>query len=107
VRAEPSSPHSDRHLQRGRLPRATPDRATIPGDGKDLSFVTVAVADAGGRTVPRSMNPLRFEVTGPGDLVATENGDPTDMTPFPSAGRKAFKGLALAITLPPSCDPSS
>jgi len=75
----------------------TPDRSAIAGDGKDLSFVTVAVSDAAGRVVPRSMNPLRVEIAGPGEIVATDNGDPTDMTPFPSAERKAFNGLALAI----------
>ncbi len=29
--------------------------------------------------------------------VATDNGDPTDMTVFPSKDRKAFNGLALVI----------
>ena len=32
-----------------------------------------------------------------GEIVATDNGDPTDMTAFPSHDRKAFNGLALAI----------
>ena len=47
--------------------------------------------------VPRSMNRIRFEVSGPGEIVATDNGDPTDMTAFPSKDRKAFNGLALGI----------
>ena len=75
----------------------TPDREMIAGDGKDLSFVTLTVADKDGRMVPRSMNPIHFEITGPGEIVATDNGDPTDMNPFPSTDRKAFNGLALAI----------
>ena len=75
----------------------TPDRATIAGDGKDLSFVTLTVADANGQLVPRSMHPIRFEVSGPGEIVATDNGDPTDMMEFPSKNRKAFNGLALVI----------
>jgi beta-galactosidase len=75
----------------------TPDRNVIVGDGKDLSFVTVTVADKSGRMIPHSMTPVQFEITGPGEIVATDNGDPTDMTPFPSLERKAFHGLALAI----------
>lgn len=75
----------------------TPDRARIAGDGKDLSFVTVTVADKTGIAVPRSMNEIHFELTGPGEIVATDNGNPTDMTPFSSTTRKAFNGLALAI----------
>lgn len=73
------------------------DRSTIANDGKDLSFVTLKVADKNGVMVPRSMNPIQFEVSGPGEIVATDNGDPTDMTAFPLKDRKAFNGLALAI----------
>ncbi|HTY64617.1 MAG TPA: beta-galactosidase GalB [Acidobacteriota bacterium] len=75
----------------------TPDRSTIANDGKDLSFITLKVADADGQVVPRSMSLIHFEVTGPGEIVATDNGDPTDMAAFPSKDRKAFSGLALVI----------
>jgi beta-galactosidase len=76
---------------------ATPDRATIANDGRDLAFVTVRVEDAAGRMAPRAANPIRFTVSGPGELVATDNGDPTSFVPFPSPVRPAFNGLALAI----------
>jgi len=75
----------------------TPDRSTIANDGRDLSFITLTVADKDAQMVPRSMNMINFEISGPGEIVATDNGDPTDMTPFPSKDRKAFNGLALAI----------
>jgi len=77
--------------------RLTPDRNVITGDSRDLSFVTLTVADKDGRLVPRSMNEIHFEISGPGVIVATDNGNATDMTPFPSKDRKAFNGLALAI----------
>jgi beta-galactosidase len=75
----------------------TPDRSMIANDGKDLSFITLSVADKEDQLIPRSMNRIHFEVRGPGEIVATDNGDPTDMTAFPSKDRKAFNGLALAI----------
>jgi beta-galactosidase len=75
----------------------TPDKSTIAGDGTDLSFVTLTVADQDAQAVPRSMNMVHFAVSGPGEIVATDNGDPTDQTVFPSMDRKAFNGLALAI----------
>jgi beta-galactosidase len=75
----------------------TPDRTAIAGDGKDLAFVTATVADEAGNMVPRSMNGIHFELSGPGEIVATDNGDPTDMVPFPSKDRKAFNGLAMVI----------
>ena len=69
----------------------------VAADGKDLSFVTVTVADANDDLVPRSMNQIGFQITGPGDIIATDNGDATDTVVFSSRDRRAFNGLALAI----------
>lgn len=74
-----------------------PDRPTIAADGHDVSFITLTVTDPAGLTVPRSKNLVRFEISGPGEIVATDNGDPTDFTVFASKERKAFNGLALVI----------
>jgi beta-galactosidase len=76
---------------------ARPDRATITADGRDLSFVTVLVLDRDGLPAPRARNRIRFTVEGPGEIVATDNGDPTSFVPFPSHEREAFNGLALVI----------
>ena len=76
---------------------ANADRSVISADGNDLSFVTVRVADIEGLTVPNASNPIEFEIEGPGDIVATANGDPTNMTSFPSHDRKAFNGLCIVI----------
>jgi beta-galactosidase len=73
------------------------DRNQIRGDGRDLAFVTVRIEDTSRRTAPMASNAIRFTVSGPGELVATDNGDPTSFIPFPSAMRPAFNGLALAI----------
>jgi beta-galactosidase len=43
------------------------------------------------------MHLIHFTLSGPGEIVATDKGDPTDMTAFPAKDRKAFNGLALAI----------
>jgi beta-galactosidase len=75
----------------------TPDRRALRADGKDLVFVTLAVQDSGGRTVPRANDKIRFTIQGPGEIVATDNGDPTSFEPFQSPERRAFNGLALAI----------
>lgn len=73
------------------------DRERIAGDGRDLSFVTLRVLDAQGRAIRNADNRVRFRVEGPAELVATDNGDPRDLTAFPSTEREAFSGLALAI----------
>ena len=79
-----------------------PDRTTITADGKDLSFVSVTIADQAGLLVPRSKNLVKFELSGPGEIVATDNGDPTSMDSFQAPQRKAFNGLALAASFAPS-----
>jgi beta-galactosidase len=76
---------------------ALPDRDEIRADGRDLSFVTVRVVDASGVVAPRAEPRVRFEIEGPGEIVATDNGDPTSFEPFPSPERNAFSGLCLAI----------
>ncbi|KAF4958741.1 hypothetical protein FSARC_10932 [Fusarium sarcochroum] len=73
------------------------DRTGINADGEDLAFLKVAITDAKGRTVPNANNTIAFSVTGPGELVATDNGYPADFIAFPSKKRNAFSGLALAI----------
>jgi len=74
-----------------------PDHRKILADGKDLSFVTVTVADSHGQMVPRSKNRIHFEIEGPGEIVATDNGDPTSLESFQSPDRNAFNGLCLVI----------
>ncbi|KAF1996302.1 glycoside hydrolase family 2 protein [Amniculicola lignicola CBS 123094] len=73
------------------------DRTVINADGNDLSFVTVKIVDDNEITVPQASNVITFSVSGAGEIIATDNGDPTDFTAFPSKERKAFNGLALAI----------
>ena len=73
------------------------DRSQIAADGADLSFITATIADANGLLVPRSKNPVGFSISGPGEIVATDNGDATSFEPFQSSKRKAYNGLCLAI----------
>jgi beta-galactosidase len=73
------------------------DRSALRADGDDLSFVTVTIADRDGRPVPRAGNRVAFKLSGPGEIVATDNGDPTSFESFQSPQRNAFNGLALAI----------
>ena len=77
--------------------RVVPDRTEIAADGDDLAFVTLEIVDADGRLCPTASNRVSVQVEGPGDLLAMDNGDPTDLDAFQRADRRAFNGLALAI----------
>lgn len=74
-----------------------PDRDDLRADGADLSFVTVSVVDKDGLTVPRSKNRIKFEIEGPGEIVAVDNGDATSHESFQSKEYNAFNGLCLVI----------
>ena len=74
-----------------------PDRARIAADGQDLSFITVSVNDAANRMVPRAKNSLQFQISGPGEIVAIDNGDATDLASFSALQRKAYNGLTSVI----------
>ena len=73
------------------------DRSVINADGSDLSFITIKVADKNGQTVPESTNKVTFHIEGPGEILATDNGDPASLVSFASTAREAYSGLVLAI----------
>jgi beta-galactosidase len=75
----------------------SPDHSTIKADGRDLSYVTVTIADKAGLLVPRTKNRVTFSISGPGEIIATDNGNAIDLEPFQSKERNAYNGLALAI----------
>jgi len=74
-----------------------PDRKQIKNDGNDLAFITLKVQDAEGLTVPRSHPVVTFDIEGPGEIVATDNGDATSFVSFQSHERPAYNGMALVI----------
>jgi beta-galactosidase len=73
------------------------DRNEITADGKDLSFITIQVTDKDGLVVPVANHSIQFSIEGPGEIVATDNGDPSSLVSFRSLEREAFNGLALVI----------
>ncbi len=73
------------------------DRDVISADGQDLSFITVQVSDKNGLLVPRSHNNVEFSISGPGEIIAVGNGDPTSHESFQASERKVFNGLALVV----------
>jgi len=73
------------------------DRNIIYADGEDLSFITVKVADNNGLMIPDANNKITFSIEGPGEIVATDNGDPANLVSFASKEREAYFGMVLAI----------
>lgn len=74
-----------------------PEKRILKADGVDLSFVRVLIVDSMGRMVSRAKNHLKFSVSGSAEIVATDNGDATDLTSFQLPERDAYNGMALVI----------
>jgi len=76
---------------------AAAERETVAADGEDVCYVNVCVKDAEGLVVPDAKVPVEFSVEGPGEIVATDNGDETDFDDFRKPSRRTFNGWAQAI----------
>lgn len=74
-----------------------PEAKVIHGDGETLCYITLRVEDKAGNTVPRSHPPVKFSIEGPGNIVATDNGDATCLVAFPERERPAYNGMAQVI----------
>lgn len=77
--------------------RVVADRPEIKADGKDLSFVTVTIADDKGVLVPSAMNRLNFKVTGDLEIVGLCNGDPSSLENIQGVTMQAFHGLCQVV----------
>ena len=62
-----------------------------------LTWVQVDLVDKAGVRCPLATDRVTFAVTGPGELVATGNGDARDYEPFPLPSRRLYFGKAVAV----------
>ncbi len=72
-----------------------PDRAQIAADGMDLSYVTIRIADAEGRTVICDDIQVHAEAVG-GELLALGSANPCTEENYTNE-RNVFGGYALAV----------
>lgn len=80
--------------------RLTADRSNIRADRNDLAYVTVEVVDAEGRRVPDAEVPVRFSVSGAGELAGQASAVPNKPAGFKSPRRETYQGRCLAILRP-------
>ena len=65
--------------------------------GEELVFVRLEIDDKAGNMVPTACPTVTFSVSGAGEMVATDAGDPTSHVPFYSEQLPAFNGLCSVI----------
>jgi beta-galactosidase len=77
--------------------RMTADRKILTADGQDLSYVTVEIVDANGIRNPKAENEVKFEIEGPGEIIAVGNANPVSLESYQLPRRKAWQGRCLVI----------
>jgi beta-galactosidase len=80
--------------------RLTADRSKIRADRNDLAYVTVEIVDQHGTVVPNAAIPVRFTVSGAGELAATGSPSPNDASSFHRPLHQTYEGRCLAILRP-------
>nr|WP_321406030.1 glycoside hydrolase family 2 TIM barrel-domain containing protein [uncultured Carboxylicivirga sp.] len=73
------------------------DRSSLKADGQDLSYINVEMVDNDGVLNPTATNHLDFSVTGPGEIIAVDNGDLRDTNSYITPSRKAWNGRAMVV----------
>lgn len=77
--------------------KLTPDITTLVADGQSLSYITVELKDANGILNPKADKMLKFEISGPGTILAVANSNPMSVESFQLKERRAWRGKCLVI----------
>lgn len=77
--------------------RLTTNLRRLAVNRDDIAFVRAAVVDRHGVPVPSANNLIRFQISGPGRIVAVDNADNASHAPFQARERHAFEGQCVAF----------
>ena len=77
--------------------KLTADRNEIKANGQDLSYIMVELLDEKGVRNPKAENLLKFEIEGPGKIIAVGNANPMSTESNQASERKAWQGRCLVI----------
>jgi beta-galactosidase len=73
------------------------DRAKFTTDREDICYVTARIVDEQGTVVPSATQPVTFSLSGPGRILAVDNGALDSHELFQTNCRSAFRGQCVAI----------
>ncbi len=76
------------------------DRTKINASRNDLSYVSIEIVDDQDRVVPNAEVPVKFSVSGEGEITAVGSANPADMSSFKGSSKKTWRGKALVILRP-------
>jgi beta-galactosidase len=74
-----------------------PEQTRLSASFDDVAYVRAEVVDANGTVVSSSRPTLTFSVTGPGEILATDNAENVYESPFGTPVRTAYMGSAIVM----------
>lgn len=77
--------------------KVTTDREVLHLANRELAFLEIEALDEHGHEVPLFNDEIQIAIAGDGVVVATDNGNQTDLTLFQSLKRKAYNGKLLVV----------
>ncbi len=75
----------------------TADRTTAAPTWDDVSYLKAEIVDEKGVLVPGANDLVAFAVSGPGAVVAVDNGNNSSHEPFQANHRRAYQGRCFAM----------
>jgi len=75
----------------------TADKSGITDEWDDLSYITATIVDKDGIQCPEANLSVKFDISGPGIILAVDNGDRASKEPVQAQERRTFKGQCIAI----------
>jgi beta-galactosidase len=83
----------------GKLARIVllPDRSSLSPTGDDVLTIAATAVDDAGVRVPDASAEVQFTVSGPAQIVATDNGSNTDHEPFPHPQHHLYAGRLIVL----------
>jgi beta-galactosidase len=73
------------------------DRPRVANDWNDVAYITARVVDANGVLYPNTDQQLTFSVSGPGAVVAVDNGNIASHERYQALTRQVYQGQCIAI----------
>jgi beta-galactosidase len=74
----------------------TTETQTLTPGWDPVAIVRAKIVDAKGVMVPHAKDLVSFKISGPGVIVAVDNGDNSSHGPFQAAAHQAFRGECVA-----------
>jgi len=75
--------------------RLNADRGELSADGEDILQVEVSLHDAQETLAASRDLTIAYALIGDAQIIGIENGDPQDLTPYPSRERRTYRGQAI------------